>query len=162
DLPNPTRAEICYREILKRRPGDAPATVALVRVYVGLGDAVKALELQNGLVEGATAPEEKRDRTIALSLVYDEAGKDKKSAYAVDLKALRAAPFPPSAAELAQEMRVIAESVGVSALEFFVSPGLGPVFLPVSGSPAKLVMGQALLDTEDGPARYFALFRALK
>jgi tetratricopeptide (TPR) repeat protein len=294
DIPNPTRAEICYREILKRRPNDPVAIESLVRMYVGLGDAVKALELQNGLVERAANTDEKRDRTLALSLVYEEAAKDKKSAftvlekarkawphdnrvlravaehhgrhgevaaanvlidragaearralshgrfdlaffgiletaaalrgnadaerviaatvaalegkdegeiqgagaaasavqlddllapdllspafrallrklpgvldaaYPVDLKSLRATPLPESAAELAQEMRVVAESVGVRSLELLVSPALGPVFVPVSGSPAKLVMGQPLIETEDDAARYFSFFRALK
>jgi tetratricopeptide (TPR) repeat protein len=294
DLPNPSRAEICYREILKRLPDDADAMQSLVFVYVRLGDAVKALELATQLVDKAQANDEKRDRTLALSRVYDEAGKDKKSAlsvlekarktwphdravlravatfherhgetaaqtvlldrataearralshgrfelsffgiletaaelrgnvdastvasatlaalecrddvavrgagaaaadvrlddllapellsaplrallkklpgvldaaYPLDTKALRTQPLPPSAADLAQEIRIVAESVGIRALELLVSPTLGPVFVAASTSPARLVMGQALLDSSDFEARYFSLFRTLK
>jgi tetratricopeptide (TPR) repeat protein len=293
-LPNPARAEICYREILKRRPDDTHAMQLLVRVYVRLGDAAKAVELQNELLERATTNEEKRDQTIGLASVYAEAAKDKKAAFAVlekarkawphdsavlramaqhherygeaaalnvlldraaaearralshgrfdlaffgvletaaemrgnadaaavagatlaalegradvsvqgggaaasaadlddllapellspalrailrklpgvfdtaypvDLKALRASPFPPSAAEIAGEIRAVAESMGVRSLELLVSTALGPVFLPVSSAPARLVVGHALLESQDDGARYFSLVRALK
>jgi tetratricopeptide (TPR) repeat protein len=91
-LPNPNRAEICYREILKRRPDDVAAMEALVRVYVRLAQPVKALELQTALVEKATSNDEKRDRMLALSVVYDEAAKDKKSAFAILEKARKTWP----------------------------------------------------------------------
>ncbi|HVU04922.1 MAG TPA: hypothetical protein VHE30_24395 [Polyangiaceae bacterium] len=291
-IPNPQREEICYREILKRRPNDVKAIESLIRVHGKQGDAVKAIELQNGLLDRASTPEEKRDRTLELATLYDVAGKDKKSAftvlekarkawphdsavlralaehhvrhgetaaasvlldraaaearralahgrfdvqffgilgaalelrggkdaadvaratvaalegkegievggagaraadrelddllapdlfspalrallvkvrgaldaaYPVDLKALRATPAP--ATELVQEMRVVAESVGLRGVEFLVSPALGPVFLTASSAPPRLVMGQALLDSSDDAARYFSLFRALK
>jgi tetratricopeptide (TPR) repeat protein len=294
ELPNPQRAEICYREILKRRPNDPSATGALVRVYGRLGDIVKAVQLQTELVERATDPDEKRARTLALADVYDEAAKDKRSAlailekarkawphdasvlramsrhyrrhgeaaaenvlldraaaearralthgrfdlaffgvleavadvrgqadaaqvagatlaalegkaeegvqgagasssaatlddltapellgpalrtllgklptvldtaYPVDLKALRAVPLPPSAAELGGEIRAIAESMGTRSLELLVSPMLGAVFLPASSTPARLVIGQSLLDSQDDATRYFLLVRALK
>jgi tetratricopeptide (TPR) repeat protein len=294
ELPNPQRAEICYREILKRKPNDPAATSALVRVYGRLGDLVKAVQLQTELVERATDPDEKRARTLALAEVYDEVAKDKRSAlsilekarkawphdasvlramaahhrrhgeaaaenvlldraaaearralthgrfdlaffgvleavadirgqadaarvagatlaalerkseipvqgagasscsaslddltapellgpslrallaklpsvldtaYPVDLKALRAAPLPPGAADLGGEIRAVAESMGVRSLELLVSPMLGAVFLPASCTPTRLVIGQSLLDSSDESSRYFLLVRALK
>src|SRR5262249_342684 len=83
ELPNPQRAAICYREILKRKPNDPDATAALVRVYGRLGDVVKAVQMQTELVDRATDPDEKRKRTLALAEVYDEAAKDKRSAFAI-------------------------------------------------------------------------------
>jgi tetratricopeptide (TPR) repeat protein len=294
ELPNPQRAEICYREILKRKPNDPAATGALVRVYGRMGDIVKAVQLQTELVERATDPDEKRQRTLALADVYDEAAKDKKSAFAIlekarrawphepdvlralarhherhgetaaqnvlldraaaearralshgrfelaffgileavadlrgqkdaasiigatlaaleskeavvvqgagalasnpslddllspdlltpslrallaklptvldtaypaDLRALRATPLPPSAADLGGEIRAVAESMGVRSLELLFSPLLGDVFLAASSSPARLVIGQSLLESGDDTVRYFLLVRALK
>jgi hypothetical protein len=83
-------------------------------------------------------------------------------AYPVDLKSLRAGPVPPEAAELAGEIRAVAESMGVRSLELFVSPALGPVFLPVSGTPARLVIGEPLLRLGDDALRYFLLVRAIR
>ncbi|HVW29052.1 MAG TPA: proline-rich domain-containing protein [Polyangiaceae bacterium] len=294
ELPNPQRAEICYREILKRRPNDPAATLALVKVYGRLGDVVKAVQLQTELVDRATAPEEKRPLMLALADVYDEIAKDKRSAltilekarkawphepgvlrslarhyerhgetpaqnvlldraaaearralshgrfdlsffgvletvadlrgqadvasvtratlaalegreevavpgggaaatatslddlvapellspalrallsklpsvldtaYPADLKALRASALPPSAAELGGEIRAVAESMGVRSVELLVTPLLGSVFLPASSKPARLLVGQSLLDSTDERARYFLLVRALK
>jgi tetratricopeptide (TPR) repeat protein len=292
-LPNPERAEICYREILKRKPDDLPAMEGLVRAYARLGDLARAVELATKLLERASTPEEKRDRTLALALVHDE-GKDKKGAFSVldkarktwphdsavlraladhhlrhgetaalnvlldrasaearralshgrfdlsffgilaaaaeargqtdafhvikatlaalegrdeeppagagaaagdaalddllapellspalrallrklpgvldtaypmDLKALRAAPLPANAAELGAEIRSLAEALGVRSLEVFVSPALGSVVVPASSKPARLVMGQSLLDGGDDRVRRFLLLRALK
>jgi tetratricopeptide (TPR) repeat protein len=294
ELPNPQRSEICYREILKRKPNDPEATSALVRVYGRLGDVVKAVQLQTELVDRSTDPEEKRKRTLDLALVYDESAKDKRSAlailekarkawphdpavlramaghherhgetaaqnvlldraaaearralahgrfdlpffgvlqavadirgqtdaalvasatlsmlegkrdvrisgagaaatgaeleeltapellgpalrsllaklptvldtaYPVDLKSLRASPLPPSAADLGGEIRAVAESMGTRSLELLVSPMIGPVFLPASCTPARLVIGQSLLESSDEETRYFLLVRALK
>lgn len=92
DLPNPERAEICYREILKRFPDDARAHEGLVRGYVRAGDVIKAVETQTLLVDRAATPEEKRDRTLRLAAVYDEAAKDKKSSSAILDKARKAWP----------------------------------------------------------------------
>jgi tetratricopeptide (TPR) repeat protein len=293
-LSNPERAELSYREVLKRKPDDTPAKLALVRVLARLGATDKAVALQTELVDAATDPQEKREHTIELARVVDEGAKDKKAAFAildkarkawphdgtllkalaehhrrhgetgavnvlldrssaearralthgrfdasffsvlsavaevreqadaanvakatlealegregsvvqgagaaaahadlddllapdvftpafrtlltklpgvldtaypVDLKALRAAPPAAEFAELASEMRVVAESVGLPSLEILASPALGPVFLPVSSAPPCVVVGQALFESEEHAARYFAFFRVLK
>jgi tetratricopeptide (TPR) repeat protein len=293
-LSNPERAEISYREVLKRKPDDTAAKLALVKVLARLGASDKAIALQTELVDAASDPEEKRRHTIELSRVLDEAANDKKGAFAildkarktwphdgallkalaehhrrhgetgavnvlldrssaearralthgrfdasffsvlsavaevreqsdaarvasatlaalegreelevrgagaaaanaelddllapdvfipafrtllaklpgvldvaypVDLKALRAAPPAAEFGELVSEMRLVAESVGLPSLEILASPALGPVFLPVSSAPPRVVIGQALLETEEHAARYFAFFRVLK
>lgn len=293
-LANPSRAETCYREILKRLPNDPSAKQALVRTLVRLGETEKAIALQTELVDGASRAEEKRDFTLELARVVDEAGKDKKAAFATlekarktwphdgavlkaiaeyhqrhgetsavnvlldrstaearralthgrfdaaffsvlaavaevreqrdaaavasatlaaiegreeneirgagaaaadpalddliapevftqafrsllaklpgvldaaypgDPKALRAAAPGAEFDELVAEMHIVAESVGVSPIEILVSPALGPVFLPVSSTPARLVVGQSLLESDEHAVRYFSFFRALK
>ena len=293
-LPNIERAELCYREILKRKPDDPAATDGLVGVYVRSGDATNAVKLQTELLDRATNNDEKRDRTLVLSRIYEDAKKDKKSAAGIldrarktwphdsavlkavaefharhgetaalnvlldrassearralghgrfdaaffgvlracaevrgdvdaakvtaaaldalenresepltgagaaagqpdlddaiapellspslrallkripgvldaafpfDTKGLRATPVPNGAVHLAEEMRIVAESVGIRNLDVLVAPSLGPVFIPASTSPPRIVMGKALLDSEDHAGRYFGLFRALK
>lgn len=292
DLPNPQRAEICYREILKRFPEDARAHEGLVRVYVRAGNVIKAVETQTLLVDRAGTPEEKRDRTLRLAVVYDEAAKDKKSssavldkarkawphdaavlratvehhqrhgetaagnvlldraaaearralahgrfdpaffailrttaelkkqtdmavvaaatlaalegreegiirgagakaadpslddllapelltpafrsllqrlsgaletAYPVDLKALRASTLDPSIA-MGEQIRSIANAIGIPSVELLVGPSLGTQIVPASSTSPRLVLGQALLESKDEQARDFAIFRAL-
>ena len=79
-MPNPQRAELSYREVLKRLPNDVGAMESLVQVYGRLGDTTKALELQNDLLNRAGTPEEKRDRTIELARVQEEFLKDRRKA----------------------------------------------------------------------------------
>jgi tetratricopeptide (TPR) repeat protein len=72
ELPNPQRAELSYREVLKRKPDDVNALERLVYVHGRLGDTAKAMELANQLVEKATTPDEKRDRTLGLAIAYEK------------------------------------------------------------------------------------------
>lgn len=96
NLPNPQRAEICWREILKRRPEDAAALEALVQVYVRQGNVLKAVETQTLLVDRAVDNDLRRDRTLALAKVYDDAAQDKKSSFAILEKARKAWPHDPA------------------------------------------------------------------
>ncbi|NRA32853.1 MAG: hypothetical protein HRU17_05885 [Polyangiaceae bacterium] len=72
DLPNPKRAELCYREVLKRQPGDVPATTKLVQIYGRLEEPQQAVELQLELLERSGSTDEKCERTVALASVYEE------------------------------------------------------------------------------------------
>ena len=69
-LPNPQRAELAYKEVLKRDPDDVAASEKLVLVYGRLGEVARAVELQTELVNRATSAANKRDRTIALARVF--------------------------------------------------------------------------------------------
>lgn len=100
-LPNPERAELAYREVLKRRPGDPIASEKLVLVYARLGDAQKAVRLQNELIEAASNSDQKRDRLLALARVYALLGQP-RDADAVLEKTRRA---------FAQDARVLQASV---------------------------------------------------
>ncbi|MEI9936989.1 MAG: hypothetical protein WDO69_07175 [Pseudomonadota bacterium] len=81
-LPNPERAELAYREVLKRDPDDAETVARLVQVHGRLGDKATALSLQSELLSHAKTPDEKRDRTLALALVEEQIGEDRKRAEA--------------------------------------------------------------------------------
>ncbi|HMJ12236.1 MAG TPA: tetratricopeptide repeat protein [Polyangiaceae bacterium] len=292
ELPNPERAELAYKEVLKRKPADTEATERLVHVYGRMGDTARSLELQNELVQRAETPEQKRDATLGLAGVYEhivgdrrkaEATLDKArktwsqdssvlralaefhqrageqaafgvlldrsaadarralqtgrfdpaffdilatvaelrgdkgsamiaratlaaltgrdvsvngagskasapdldellspelmspplrallrrcgsaldAAYPLDLRALRAAPAPASTTLLSSTQR-LASSFGLSQCELYVSPVLGSNCLPASTEPARLIVGNALLESADEGARYFLIVRALK
>lgn len=91
-LPNPERAELAYREVLKREPEDTDATERLVQVYGRLGNADEALRLQTELLQLAQTPEEKRDRTLELALVLEQIAGDRRKAEATLDKARKAHP----------------------------------------------------------------------
>lgn len=79
-LPNPSRAELAYQEVLKRAPDDAVTVERLIAVYGQLGQPERAVELATGLLERATTNEEKRDRSIGLALVLEQIVGDRKRA----------------------------------------------------------------------------------
>ena len=81
-LPNPERAELAYKEVLKRDPDDAGTVARLVQVYGRLGDKATALSLQTELLGRAKTPDEKRDRTLALAVVEEQIAHDRKRAEA--------------------------------------------------------------------------------
>jgi hypothetical protein len=78
------------------------------------------------------------------------------------VRTLRAAPLPSSAGDFLGLIRQLADSFGVQAPDLYASPTLGAVCMPVSSTPATLVVGQALLESTDDAARYFVVVRALK
>jgi len=76
--PNPQRAELAYREVLRRLPGDIAAQERLVGVYSRTGDAARAIEMQQGLLQAATTPESKRKRVVELAIIYEQVARDPK------------------------------------------------------------------------------------
>jgi lipopolysaccharide biosynthesis regulator YciM len=76
--PNPQRAELAYREVLRRVPGDVAAQERLVGVYSRTGDASRAIEMQQGLLQASTTPETKRKRVVELAIIYEQVAKDPK------------------------------------------------------------------------------------
>ena len=292
-LPNPERAELAYREVLKREPDDKDSVSRLVQVLGRRALPEKAVELQTDFLSRATTPEAKRERTLGLALVVEQMSGDRKkaeaildkarkeapldhailralvemhqraneqraatvlldraatdarralatgrfdpalfemlasvaelrgahdaaslatatlmslsgedipvaatgqaagdarlddqlapdlitpalrallkktgdlldAAFAVDLRALKAAPLPMASQAFVAFVQNVAQSFGIRGLEVCSSPALGPVCMPVSTNPPVIVFGQALLDHADDAARFFLLMRSLK
>jgi tetratricopeptide (TPR) repeat protein len=92
NLPNPERAELAYLEVLKRAPDDADTVQRLVMVCGQRGQVERAIELQTELLERAKTPEQKRDRTIGLAMVFEQIAKDRKRADATLERARREWP----------------------------------------------------------------------
>ncbi len=94
-IPNPERAEVAYREVLKREPSDIPAREALVRVYSASGSGERALTVQNELLSQASSPDEQRDRTIALAVIHEQVLGDARQAENILEQLRKAAPTDP-------------------------------------------------------------------
>jgi tetratricopeptide (TPR) repeat protein len=92
-LPNPERAELAYREVLKREPEDADAVSRLVQVLSRRGMTDKAVELQTEFLGRATTPETKRARTLSLAMVVEQLASDRKKAEAILDRARKEAPL---------------------------------------------------------------------
>jgi tetratricopeptide (TPR) repeat protein len=95
-LPNPERAELAYKEVLKRDPDDPETVRRLVQVYGRLGDKATALTLQADLLGRAKTPDEKRERTLALALCEEQIGGDRRRAEATFEKARKEWPHDSS------------------------------------------------------------------
>lgn len=91
-IPTPDRAELSYRELLKRVPDDIGARERLVQVYAARGDAERALAVQEELVKLADTPDASRDRSLELAQVYEQVAGDKRKAEAILERARKAAP----------------------------------------------------------------------
>src|SRR5262249_37484860 len=80
---NLERAELAYREVLRRMPNDVSAQERLVDVYQRAGNGAKAIETQQALVQSAPNPETKRRRIIELSRLHETALSDVKKAESI-------------------------------------------------------------------------------
>ncbi len=290
---NLSRAEVAYKEVLKRAEGDVPTLEKLVRVHKKQGDAAQALAAQQTLLQRATTPNEKRQRTLELADVYetvvhdnrkaeqtldaarrelptdvvllralaefyarhkqtpavhillDRAAADTKRAFAagrfspalfevmatvhdlrgkkdaaravnaalaafsgtpsdvpgagtraadprlddllapevvtpalrslfartgaaldaafpLDPRTLRPTPLPASARDVAEVLQSYAQAMGLSGVQVFVSPTLGPTCVAAGGASTILVLGEPLLSVANERARAFLLIRSLK
>ena len=147
-LPNPERAELAYKEVLKRDPDDPDTVARLVQVYGRLGDKATALSLQSDLLSRAKTPEEKRDRTLALALVEEQIGGDRKRAEATFDKARKEWPHDSAVlravAEFQQRhgetraMQVLLDRAATDARRALATGRFEPGFFEVLATVAEL------------------------
>jgi tetratricopeptide (TPR) repeat protein len=90
------------------------------------------------------------------------AGAALDQAFPYDLRAIRAAPLSGEHAALADEIQRLASRFRLNQLEVYVTPALGPVCVPASSHPPRIVLGQKLVESPDEAARAFMLYRTLK
>ncbi len=79
-LLNLSRAEVAFKEVLKRAPDDAAMMEKLVDVYKRQNDPARAIELQQELIAKSKSPEEKRARLIALAVIHEQTSHDNRKA----------------------------------------------------------------------------------
>ena len=74
------RAELAFKEVLKRAPDDIRTLERLVDVYRRQRDVGRAVEVQQEILAKAATPAEKRNRTIELALLHEDPGHDERRA----------------------------------------------------------------------------------
>lgn len=79
-LVNLSRAEVAFKEVLKRAPDDSDTARKLVDVYKRQGNAGGAVALQQDLARRAASPEEKRERVLELASIYELLALDPRQA----------------------------------------------------------------------------------
>ena len=77
---NLSRAEVAFKEVLKRAPNDAHTLERLVNVYARQNDAPRAIEAQQQLLTLSAHPTERRTRTVQLASLYDDVARDARKA----------------------------------------------------------------------------------
>jgi lipopolysaccharide biosynthesis regulator YciM len=79
-LMNFARAEVAFKEVLKRAPDDVPTLERLVDVYRRQNDPARAVEAQQQLVRLAGSSDERRPRLLALGALYESGLRDMRKA----------------------------------------------------------------------------------
>ncbi len=77
---NLSRAEVAFKEVLKRAPGDVPTLEKLVDLYKRQGDLEKAVETQSQIVSGSTDPAVRLSRLIELAAIHEATARDARKA----------------------------------------------------------------------------------
>ena len=73
---NLSRAEVAYKEVLKRAPNDVATLEKLVELYKRQGDVDRAVETQQQMISEATDPAVRLRRLIELASIYEATGRD--------------------------------------------------------------------------------------
>ncbi|MBI4953224.1 MAG: hypothetical protein HY908_14420 [Myxococcales bacterium] len=120
----------------------------------GVGLAAGRVELDRHLAPEPFGP--------AFRTLLKASGALLDEAVPLDPKSLRTKPLPPPQQDLEGEVLRIAAAYGIPQLSLHVTPALGHVCVPASVEPPVLVLGQALVTTDDLSARDFLLHRAVK
>jgi predicted Zn-dependent protease len=102
-LLNLSRAEVAFKEVVKRTPDDVESIEKLVDVYKRQSDAARAVELQQELVGKARSSEEKRRRLLELASIHEHVARDNRRAEQALEAARRELP------QDVQVLRVLAE-----------------------------------------------------
>jgi len=77
---NLSRAEVAFKEVLKRAPGDVSTLEKLVELYKRQGDLEKAVETQAQIVSGSTDPAGRLSRLIELAAIHEATARDARKA----------------------------------------------------------------------------------
>ena len=73
---NLSRAEVAFKEVLKRAPGDVATLETLVDLYKRQGDLETAVETQTQIVSGSTDPAVRLRRLIELAAIHELTARD--------------------------------------------------------------------------------------
>ena len=164
------RAELAFREVLKRAPGDTGTLERLVDVYRRQKDLPKALEVQHELVAAATSPTDKRARTVDLASLYEDPGHDERKAeqvlegarreFPTDVAVLRALAEFYMRHKQTPAVNILLDRAAADARRAFAAGRFAPALFEVMRAVFELrgkddaarIVGASLLAIEGKPA----------
>ncbi|MRG95799.1 hypothetical protein [Polyangium spumosum] len=129
--------------------------------------------LDGGAVElagaGAAAGDASLDELVAPDVMtpafrdlLQRTGPMLDTAVPFDTTSVRATPFPPPQAQLAEEIKDLGRAYGLDDLKVLQSSTLGLVCVAASAHPATIVLGAPLVNATNEAVRAFLIHRALK
>lgn len=154
------------------------STVATVAELRGKPEAARIARasvaaLDGGAIElngaGASAGDRSLDDLLAPEVMtpafrdlLQRTGTLLDNAVPFDLGSIRATPFPPPQAGLAEEIKALGHAYGLDDLKVLVSATLGTVCVAAGAHPPTIVLGQPLVASTNEAVRTFLVHRALK
>jgi len=120
---NLSRAEVAYKEVLKRAPHDVATLERLVDVYKRQGDVPRAVETQQQLVAEASDPALRLRRLVELGEIHETAGRDPRRAEQV-LESARK-EFPTSVVALRAMAEFYARQRQMPAMQILLDRAAG-------------------------------------
>jgi tetratricopeptide (TPR) repeat protein len=151
------------QKILELR-GQDDARHAVHEVMLGLsgnpGELPGAEDAANlpGLDELLCPPE----LSPAIRALLVKAGDALEKSVPVDLRALKAAKLGASNPALKAKIDAVARGFGLPDPDVVISRAMPLLCLPVGAKPFQIVVGEAIVGTDDEVARRFVLYRAMK
>lgn len=122
-LGNLSRAEVAYKEVLKRTPKDVATLSKLVEVYKRQADVSRAVETQQQIVAEATDPKDRLARLIELAGIYETVGRDPRRAEQVLDSARK--EFPTSVVALRAMAELYARQRQMPAMQILLDRAAG-------------------------------------
>lgn len=120
---NLSRAEVAYKEVLKRVPGDVGTLEKLIDVYKRQGDVARAVETQQQLVSEAVEPGLRLQRLIDLASIHETTARDARRAEQV-LESARK-EFPTSVVALRAMAEFYARQRQMPAMQILLDRAAG-------------------------------------
>jgi tetratricopeptide (TPR) repeat protein len=120
---NLSRAEVAYKEVLKRAPNDLRMLEKLVELYKRQGDVAKAVETQQLIVAEAQEPGQRLQRLIELAQIHETTARDARRSEQV-LESARK-EFPTSVVALRAMAEFYARQRQMPAMQILLDRAAG-------------------------------------
>lgn len=120
---NLSRAEVAYKEVLKRAPGDIGTLEKLIDIYKRQGDVARAVETQQQIVAEATDPAARLQRLIDLAQIHETTARDPRRSEQV-LESARK-EFPTSVVALRAMAEFYARQRQMPAMQILLDRAAG-------------------------------------
>ncbi|MDB4933636.1 MAG: Exonuclease SbcC, partial [Labilithrix sp.] len=120
---NLSRAEVAYKEVLKRAPNDVATLEKLIELYKRQGDVARAVETQQQLVAEAHDPAVRLSRLIQLAQIHETTARDARRSEQV-LESARK-EFPTSVVALRAMAEFYARQRQMPAMQILLDRAAG-------------------------------------